>query len=315
MANFLTVSEVSKAYKDKAVLKKVSFELEPLQNLAIIGSTGSSKTTLLKSLAGLLELDRGIVKFHDEKVKGPSSKLVPGHTQIKYLAQHFELPKFITVLDYLDRPAEIQVEDPTEIYNACNVVHLLERDTLELSGGERQRVALAKEILKAPDLLLLDEPFSNLDYHHKQELRRVLKAIKEDLGVTTILVAHDPKDVMAWADQILVMKQGEIEQLATPKELYNDPKNEYVAGLLGVFSSVSLKPFKTDVTDGPQMILRPHHVHVSKLEGRNSGKVLEVIYYGSHELLAVLSNDQKLFAIAPVGHFEIGEDVLFEIKQ
>lgn len=314
MEAILSLSSVHKIFNDKVVIDDVSIELNAFENLAIIGETGSSKTTLLKTMSGLLEVDRGEVAFRGEKVKGPSSRLVPGHPEIKYLAQHFELPKFITVYDYLNRSSEIMVENANEIYQACNIVHLLERDTSELSGGERQRVALAKEILKAPAILLLDEPFSNLDFSHRQELHAVLRVIKKDLDVTTVLVAHDPKDVLAWADIILIMKNGAMVQKGSPVEVYNRPLNSYVAGLLGVYSEISTKEFKvaestrsTDLT-----FIRPHHIHLG-IHGGTKGVISEILYFGSYDQLTISAEGKRLYAFSNVGQYNIGDEVTFEI--
>jgi len=316
MATILELATVSKTLDGKKVLENVSIELKALQNLAIIGETGSSKTTLLKAMAGLLEVDSGEVLFQGEKVKGPSRKLVPGHPQIKYLAQHFELPKFITVYDYLNRASEIKVENPDEIYRACNITHLLERETRALSGGERQRVALAKEILKAPSILLLDEPFSNLDFSHRQELHAVLKVIKQDLAVTTVLVAHDPKDVLAWADLILVMKEGRIVQKGAPNEIYNHPLNGYVAGLLGVYSEIRIKDSETTAaySDGNLAIVRPHHVHLSQPKKGGKGIVSAVHYFGSYDQLTISFEKQHVHMLSEVGRYQIGDEIGFEIK-
>ena len=315
MSIILKLESVSKKLNKKYVLKEVSLALNELENLAIIGETGSSKTTLLKSIGGLLEVDSGKVLFQGEEVKGPSRRLVPGHPQIKYLAQRFELPKFITVDDYLDRPSEIKVENPEEIYEACNVSHLLERDTSELSGGERQRVALAKEILKAPSILLLDEPFSNLDFNHRQALHAVLKVIKKDLKVTTVLVAHDPRDVLAWADAILVMKNGEVVQSGSPGNIYNDPFNDYVAGLLGVYSRILVKDFNLgDSLSGvDSVIIRPHHVNLGIANGEK-GTITAIHYFGSYDQVTILHRDQHLVTLSEVGTYKVGDEVIFQIN-
>ncbi len=314
MSNILTLTSVTKLLKGNAVLNNITFEVEELENLAVIGSTGSSKTTLLKAMSGLLDIDEGRLLFRGKKVMGPSRKLVPGHPHIKYLSQNFSLPKFIKVIDYLDRPNEVSISDPTELYNACHIEHLLSRDTMSLSGGERQRVAIAKEVLKAPSILLLDEPFSNLDYSHKQELHQLLHVLKNDLGVTTILVAHDPKDVMSWADTVLVMHKGNVAQSGPIKEVYNAPINEYVAGLLGVYTKVPASFFGVSESKN-EVILRPHHIRLMNKRNAQRGVVQSIAFHGSYEEISFISKGYRFYAISEVGRFTINQEVYFEIDQ
>lgn len=315
MVDLLSVKNISVFKEGRPLLNKVSFQITTGQHLAIMGETGSSKTTLLRSIAGLQELDGGEVCFYDQRVKGPSQQLVPGHAHIKYLPQNFQLPKFIKVKDYLDRPDETEVENPVEIYKACHIYHLMERDTMTLSGGERQRVALAKEVLKAPTILLLDEPFSNLDFKHRQTLHGVLQLLKNDLEVTVVLVAHDPSDVLAWSDRILVLEKGRVIQEGAPHELYNHPRNSYVAGLLGLFSVIPSEkiPKKTPGTKAKkEHIIRPDHVRIGP-SGSYEGTVQAIRFYGTHDLLTLQMQDHLVYAHSITGTHQVGEQICFEI--
>ncbi|HEY8968242.1 MAG TPA: ATP-binding cassette domain-containing protein, partial [Puia sp.] len=133
--------------------------------MAVAGETGSGKTSLLKTIAGLMP--GGRVFFEGQRVLGPLEKLIPGHPGIAYLSQQFELPQHLRIEQVLEYANELPEEEAQELFRVCQIDHLMKRKTHQLSGGERQRIALAKLLIAAPRLLLLDEPFSNLDMIHK----------------------------------------------------------------------------------------------------------------------------------------------------
>ena len=321
MIPILQAKSVTKSSDEqRTLLSSISLEVRDNERLAIVGETGSGKSTLLKSLGGLAEIDRGEVLFRGEKVEGPEEKLVAGHAQISYLSQHFELPKFITVRDFLSRKEIIRVEDPEQIYRACSVQHLLDRETRALSGGEKQRVALTKELLKAPEVLLLDEPFSNLDFNHKRIIRDVLEEIENDLHVTVILVAHDPKDVLSWADRVMVLRKGEVVQLDRPDSIFERPVDEYVASLFGPYSILSAGPkIKGMLADhhtiDKQVFLRPHDIAIGANSKGMQGKVLKVRYYGGYDQLLIQSEFGTLLANAIVGQYAEGQEITFSLNK
>jgi len=216
----------------------ISFTQKKGQNLAIAGETGSGKSTLLKIIGGLAEPSAGVVLFEGQRVLGPTERLVPGQPGIAYLSQHFELWHNYRVEEILSYANDMTPEESAELYAICHIDHLLGRRTDALSGGERQRIALARLLVRPPRLLLLDEPFSNLDMIHKDTLKRVIRNIGEQLGITCILVSHDPLDLMAWADEVLVLRDGGVEQQGPPERIYRQPINEYVAGLFGKYNLI-----------------------------------------------------------------------------
>lgn len=234
--NLLSASDIGKKEGEEWIVKKMSFVQARLQKLALAGATGSGKTTLLKMLAGLTEPTIGTVAFKGEKLKGPNEKLLPGHPAIAYLSQHFELRNHYRVQEILDMAKKVPDNDATLIYDVCRISHLLPRWTHQLSGGERQRIALARLLAGAPELLLLDEPYSNLDPFHKTLLKSVVHDLSEQLCLTCILVSHDPQDALSWADEILVLRKGELIQKATPEQVYANPVNDYAAGLFGKYN-------------------------------------------------------------------------------
>lgn len=234
----------------QVALKNIGFTLRKGQRLAIAGETGSGKSTLLKIIAGLatprtdqlapgkvpLTPAEGAVYFEGVKVAGPLERLIPGQPGIAYLSQHFELWHNYRVEEVLNYSNDLSPEEAASLYRLCHIEHLLQRRTDQLSGGERQRIALARLLVHPPRLILLDEPFSNLDMIHKRTLKKVIRDIGQKFDITTILVSHDPYDILSWAEEIIILKEGRVLQRGTPLEVYGQPHDEYVAGLLGDYT-------------------------------------------------------------------------------
>jgi iron(III) transport system ATP-binding protein len=145
------------------------------------------------------------------------------------------------VLDYANK---LTPREANKIFRLCRIHQLLNRKTDELSGGERQRIALCRLLIGKPGLLLLDEPYTNLDMIVKGTLKEVIQSISAELKITTLLVSHDPEDTLPWADHIVILKAGKMVQQGTPREIYFHPKNEYVAGLFGRYSAVDGRVYK-----------------------------------------------------------------------
>jgi len=220
----------------EVALPDSTFTLKKNQRLAIAGETGSGKSTLLKIIAGLAAARQGSVFFEGVKVAPPQERLIPGQPGIAYLSQHFELWHNYRVAEVLEYSNDLDPAEAQNLYRLCHIYHLLGRRTDQLSGGERQRIALARLLVRPPRLLLLDEPFSNLDMIHKRTLKKVIKNIAEKFDITTILVSHDPYDTLTWADKLIVLQEGRIVQQGPPREVYQQPINEYVAALLGEYT-------------------------------------------------------------------------------
>ena len=217
-------------------LKNISFTHRKGRRLAVVGETGSGKSNLLKIIGGLATPPEGAVLFEGHRVLGPLERLIPGEPGIAYLSQHFELWNNYHVNEILSYNNDLGPEDAAELYKLCHIDHLLQRRTDQLSGGERQRIALARLLVHPPRLLLLDEPFSNLDMIHKRILKKVIADTAARFDITCILVSHDPRDVLPWAHEILVLRDGRLIQQGSPLEVYSRPLEEYTAALLGDYT-------------------------------------------------------------------------------
>lgn len=220
-------------------LDHIDFTQRKGRHLAIAGETGSGKSTLLRVIAGLTAPVAGAVFFEGARVEGPHERLIPGHPGIAYLSQYFELWHHYKVEEVLSYSNDLDPAEAAALYRLCHIDHLLRRRTDQLSGGERQRIALARLLVHPPRLLLLDEPFSNLDMIHKRLLKNVIRDITEKYDITCILVSHDPYDTLSWADEMLLLREGRIHQQGTPGDLYFHPVDEYAAGLLGEYTLVN----------------------------------------------------------------------------
>lgn len=281
----LEIKEISVQIGERMILYPISLVLRPGQKLAVAGETGSGKSTLLKAIAGLQNLKSGAVYLQGERVEEAWEKLIPGHRKIAYLSQHFELRNNYRVQEILSYAEKVTEKEAAEIYRLCQIDHLLNRKTDQLSGGERQRIAMARLLVGAPLLFLLDEPFSNLDALHKQTIKQVMFDLGKSMQINWVLVSHDPGDWLSWADELLVLRAGKQVQKGDPALLFYDPENEYTAGLLGTYSVLSSQEWKQLIGVQGQVpkIIRPVQLQLSPvatapLKGQVEGS--EFIGYG-----------------------------------
>lgn len=293
----LKVSGIGKRENGITVLEEISFTQQQFQKIAVAGSTGSGKTTLLKIIAGLVQPDAGTVLFENTIVEGPAEKLIPGHPAIAYLSQQFELRNNYRVEEILSYANTLPDEEADTLFDVCRITHLLKRKTDQLSGGERQRIAMARLLIASPELLLLDEPFSNLDMIHKSMLKHVIRDISKRLHITCMLISHDPADTLSWADEIIILKDGRIIQQGSPVQVYKQPVDIYAAALFGKYHLLSpalcalfgLQKISHNETN---VFVRPENFTIVDDSTAPAGTVKEVIFCGSHyEVEVALSAD------------------------
>ena len=301
----LKVSGVSRKEKNIFTVRNVSFEQNRFQKIAIAGEAGSGKTTLLKMIAGLLQPDAGEILFEGKKVRGPNDQLIPGHAGIAYLSQHFELRNNYWIHEILSYANELGPDEAAALYKTGRIDHLLNRKTDQLSGGERQRIALTRLLIGSPRLLLLDEPFSNLDTVHKDIMKSVIDDITVQPGITCIMVSHDAPDTLPWADTILVMKDGAIIQQGKPEQVYRQPINEYCAGLFGAYNLVNaadaavLDPAKN--ASQKKLLVRPEQLHINSTGAGLAATVQNILFMGSYYTIEAFTGRQ-LLKIRSTGH-------------
>jgi len=297
---FLSVEGLAKQERGIHSVREISFTLEPFQKMAIAGETGSGKSSLLKMIAGLKQPDGGSIYFEGKRVLGPDEKLMPGHPGIGYLSQHFELRNNYVVEDELDAKNKLTPEAANHIFTICRIQHLLKRKTNQLSGGEKQRIALARVLITSPRLILLDEPFSNLDMAHKRVIKEVVHDISEQLGITPLMVLHDAHDILSWADTILVIQEGQIIQQGSPEEIYHHPINEYSAGLFGMYNlvdpSLCLGSLISITQKDKKLFFRPEDVQIANgsADPAFKGVVRDIRYWGSFYTLEISVGNEMI---------------------
>ena len=229
---------------------------------ALLGPSGCGKTTLLRTIAGLEKSTSGSIKIGDREV----TNMEPGQRRVAMVFQDYALFPHMSIADNIAYPLKIQKVAKTERHSRAEEVGdklslqgLLERRPGQLSGGQQQRVALARAVTSRPDVFLFDEPLSNLDARLRLEARTFLKKLQLDLGVTTVFVTHDQAEALALADRIAIMRSGKMQQLGTPREVFQRPANTFVASFVGSTSMNLLKGTVGDhtVTIGSQQVPLP----------------------------------------------------------
>lgn len=307
----LEVQQISKRQPDRIILDHISFHQEALQKIAVTGESGAGKSTLLKIISGHVQADGGVVLLNGEKVAGPEEKLLAGHKDIGYLSQHYELHNNYVVKDLICFQMNVDDAEATQLFDICRISHLMERKTNQLSGGEKQRIALCMLLVKYPKLLVLDEPFSNLDPIHKNTLKAVLEDISSRLQITCLLASHDPQDTLSWADKIFVIKEGRIIQQGTPKEIYYRPVNEYVAGMFGKYNWLTREQalwFGIEANE-KEVMIRPENFVITASNNGIKGMIQKISFWGSFYEAEVLVKDLKIVVRMPKNQWAKGDEV------
>jgi inositol-phosphate transport system ATP-binding protein len=227
---------VTKRFGKVVAVRDVTFEISDGKLYVLLGPSGGGKTTLLYLIAGIYKPTRGRIFFDDKDV----TDLPPSLRNVGLVFQNYALYPHMSVYDNIAFPLKLRKlpEDVIEkkVHDAVKLLRieeLLRRYPSQLSGGQQQRVALARALVKEPNVLLLDEPLSNLDALLRIYIRTELKKLQKDLGITTVYVTHDQSEAMAIADSIVIINNGVIQQIGTPKEVYENPRNIFVATFIG----------------------------------------------------------------------------------
>ena len=310
----LIVNNVTKSFSNFAALHGVTFEARPGEFLALLGPSGSGKTTLLRLLAGLDQPDSGSISFEGEDFL----RLNARDRRIGMVFQSYALFRHMTVAQNIafgldvrpakDKPSKAEIRAKVDsLLKLIQMEEFGKRFPSQLSGGQRQRVALARALAISPRLLLLDEPFGALDALVRKDLRRWLRRIHDETGVTTVFVTHDQEEALDLADRVVVLKKGGIEQIGAPLELYREPKSAFVFDFLShantapgtlignavQFDGFSAPALVTGVADGAAVTarFRPFDTHVETDGPGFAGKVLSVLPAGANLRLEIGTAD------------------------
>lgn len=289
----LEVINISFSYQELKALRKISFTLEKGKHLAIMGESGSGKSTLLKVIYGLLATEKGKVFWQNNRVMGPEFQLIPGERNMKLVSQDLHLMPHTTVKENIANNLSVfsQENHQERIEELLQIVEMesyADTKVKNLSGGQKQRVALAKAIAQEPEVLLLDEPFSNIDQFLKGKLRLQFFANLKEKGITLITASHDPEDVIPFTDSVLVLRKGKNIALEQTKILFDKPKNRYVASLFGYVNELPTEIVKDDAPPESKILIYPHEFQLCTETGIGV-YVVNNHFKGSHYLVESVS--------------------------
>lgn len=332
----LRLQGLRKYYGSVRALDDVSAEIEEGELFAVIGPSGSGKTTLLRSIAGFVQLDAGRIYIKGRDV----TDLPPEKRNVAMFFQNYALWPHMTVFENVAYGLKVRKLSKEKIrekvewaLNFLDIAHLADRKPNQLSGGQQQRVALARAIVVEPDLLLLDEPLSNLDAKIRMRIRFELRAMLKKLNIATLYVTHDQEEALSIADRIAVMNNGKILQVGKPREIYLRPANLFVADFVGVNCVVRTRPqlverIGLDVPEGVEevnVVIRAEEARLARPGTLKKGEAKELLlngtvvgklYIGARTRYEIRLTDlEENIFVNSDEDFEVGESVQILLKE
>ena len=337
----IALENFTKKFGETTVIDNMSLTIDSGEMLALLGPSGSGKSTTLFAVCGIHRMDGGRLLFGERDVTTVPSQ----QRNVGVVFQNYALYPHMTVHENIAFPLKVRRENKAdidrkvqEIASLVQIGELMARRPVQLSGGQQQRVALARALVREPDILLLDEPLANLDAKLRLEMRSEIRRIQQETGITAVLVTHDQVEAMSMCDRIAIMKKGEIVQLSSPSEMYDNPSSDFVAGFLG---NPPIAFLDGATEDGgfrlanskvklpiPSGIAAPGHGAPMRLGIRPeffqpdhplkvTGKVSFVEIQGREELYDVtLENGAVLRSIQPHGgNYKLGDEVTWGIAE
>lgn len=319
----IEIKNIKKGFGNFSALKDVSLQVPTGELVALLGPSGCGKTTLLRIIAGLETPDAGSILFDGEDATSRAVR----ERQVGFVFQHYALFRHMTVFENVafglrvrpkeTRPNEAEIKRRVhELLNLVQLDWLADRYPPQLSGGQRQRIALARALAVEPKVLLLDEPFGALDAKVRKDLRRWLRRLHDELHITSVFVTHDQEEALEVADTIVVMNQGNIEQIGSPQAVYDHPANPFVYEFLGNVNAL-------DSAQGKGFV-RPHEINVSRQQEANSlqGELTYVHSVGSLVRMEIKRADSEQYVDVELSrdkfetlNFKQGETVYFSPRQ
>lgn len=333
-AHIIEIKDLNKSFGDLQVLHDITFYIRNNEFLTLLGPSGCGKSTTLRILAGFESADSGVVNF-----EGHDLLSVPAHKrQLNTVFQRYALFPHLNVFDNVAFGLRLKKVGKEEIRvrvdEALETVGLSgygNRWVDQISGGQMQRVAIARAIINHPRVLLLDEPLGALDLKMRKEMQIELKEMQRELGITFVYVTHDQEEALTMSDTIIVMKDGVIQQIGTPTDIYNEPKNAYVADFIGesniltgtqsrdyevtfagkTFPCVDPRfPGVTEDIDPVDVVIRPEDIYVKEESpDRINGTVASLVFKGVHYEMLVDGDDGFTWMIQDVDPVKVGERI------
>ena len=286
---YLRIENLRKIFEENRGIEKIDFSIEKGELISLLGPSGCGKTTLLNIIGGFLKPDNGKIYLEDRDI----TDIPPEKRDISTVFQSYALFPHMNVLEnikyglkYKKLTKKEQNELALEYLKIVGLDGYEKKSIQELSGGQQQRVALARALVLYPKVLLLDEPFSNLDAKLKISMREELKELQKNLKISMIFVTHDQEEALSISDKVVVMNNGKIEQIGTPEEIYYSPINEYVANFIGK-SNFILK-------DGAKKLIRPENIKIEKNQ-KGNWEVINKEFMGAYTILKIRNGREELY--------------------
>ena len=330
----LSVRSVAKTFASHVVLRSVSLEIAEGEFLTILGESGSGKTTLLRIIAGFETATSGELWMGSERLDDQP----PYRRRVNTVFQSYALFPHLTVeenvaygLRVAKRPAAEIGQRVAEALDKVKMTAFAKTKPSKISGGQQQRVALARALVNRPRLLLLDEPLSALDANLRRQMQVELKSLQREVGIAFVFVTHDQEEAMVMSDRIALLRSGELEQVATPREIYNRPATAYVAQFIGHTNLLKADvrggivrsgplTWRTSLPDGPALFsLRPEQLRLAGNDAsqnpvRITGQVVHQAFHGATELIRVACSEGLILTARTAGRLETGREIELEFS-
>jgi len=316
------LSHIFEGKHEVVAVNNVNFGITEGKITAIIGESGSGKSTLLKLIYGLLEPSSGEVRYRGWLVPTRKDKLIPGHDAMKLVSQGFDdLNLYAKVWDNIasqlpNTNLSLKETKTRETLDKLKILPLAQQRIADLSGGEKQRVAIARALVNEPEVLLMDEPFNQVDAAFRDALQQDIRQIVAETGLTVLLVSHDPTEVLALADELIVMKNAKIIEQGSPTKLYYEPTHSYTALLLAKSNILSPKEASfLDIVTDSHIGIHQEHVEFEEHPHR-AFEVKDIRFRGFYKELVLSNRQLNLHAILhPIVDIPIGSKVNVRISK
>lgn len=325
----IELKNITKKYDDNTVIENLNLHVRRNEFITLLGPSGCGKTTTLNIIAGFETVDNGSIIFEDKVI----NEVPPYKRQINTVFQKYALFAHMNIYENVAFGLRIkklpEKEIKTKVQAMLKMVELdgfEKRSTDSLSGGQQQRVAIARALVNEPKLLLLDEPLGALDSKLRKEMQMELKNIQKQLGITFVFVTHDQEEALTMSDTIVVMKKGKIQQIGSPEDIYNEPKNRFVANFIGesnIVDGIMEEDFKVkfegrefecvdkgfDKDEKIEVVIRPEDIKITaSIDGMLSGKITSVVFRGVHYEMKVLIAGTE-WTLHNTIHVPVGENI------
>jgi len=328
------ISNLTKSFDDLEVLKNINLYINENEFVTLLGPSGCGKTTLLRLIAGFEYADDGVITFDGRIIE----ELPPNKREINTVFQKYALFPHLNVYDNIAFGLKMKKMDKSlieeEVKKALKLVKLEgfeERNIKTLSGGQQQRIAIARAVVNKPKLLLLDEPLGALDLKLRQEMQYELKEMQRALGISFVFVTHDQEEALTMSDTVVVMNDGVIQQIGSPIDIYNEPKNRFTANFIGesnIINGIMHKDFLVEfegvkfacVDEGFEqeeavdVVIRPEDIELKKEAGLINGVVDAITFKGVHYEIIVMVGDKE-YIIHSTDPKEVGDKVSLHFEE